>query len=779
MARKHPLSECESCPLQNEQMAPTSGPKDAKIALVSRSPGRYDTTYGKPFSGPAGKVLNHMLERNGHNRDDILLTNLVLCYSDDPPKEAIRACSARLRSEISGANTVIVAGTEAVREFIGPVSIQKARGIEHTKGKSTQKIIATNNPAAVLYDSDSFPNLVEDFKLALDPPPPVVYPEVEIFTSERKCVEFVKSITDYDGQIATDIEGHSPHVECIGFALTPDKAYVIPRRILVDVLPELKIALESSTRWLWHNGVYDCKVLRRNGINARISNDTFPLSYVLDERTSGVHGLSYLSRTQLGWLNYEPESVEHYKETGELPSDPDELHTYNGYDCVATLQLFDLLSPKAVADNVWELYETQHLPRMNAFVDIELRGFCYDHRAAADLNEEIVLPEIRRLKKEMGEIVGLEFFSPASPKQVSAFVYDTCGLSHGLKNTKKRKFDRSFSDPVRVEVLEGRFNCKPRYKDKLLTFAKLHDDWAEVDKQRGTYIEGLIKLVQDGEDKLYCEFNTCGTVTGRASGRRPNFQNITRTERGVVPAIRTLFKPSPGNVLIQADYSQAELRVIAQLSQDSELLSIYRDTDRSLHKETAAAFYGENYTKDEYVKSKNINFGVPYGQSAFAFAQMYNMPQDEAQAYIDNWFRKFPKVGEWIASVHKKILNDNFVVNPFGRKRRFYLITEENYGDVLREGVNQLPQSTASDFTLDSLCKLNREGVPIISTVHDSIIADVPQSESMDVALRMKEVMEAAPATLIGWKNIPFKVDISISDISWGNVEEIEVGVGT
>lgn len=770
---KHPLAKCSECPLEHERMTRTSGPTNAKVALVSRSPSKHDLTYGKPFSGASGNVVDHMLNRNGVNRRDILCTNLVLCYTEDPPKDAIEACRPRLQDELKNAETIIAAGAEAVKELIGNMSIIKARGLEHTS--TGKRIIATKNPAAVLYDSDSFPDLVEDFKLALDPPPPVTYPTVHIFDLVSDAKTFLKDITDHSSIIATDIEGHSPHVECVGFALSPDKAYVIPRKILVEVLDELKTAYESSTKWLWHNGVYDCKVLRLNGINATIHHDTFPLSYVLDERTEGVHGLSYLSRTQLGWNNYEPETVEHYKTTGQLPDDIDELHTYNGYDCAATLQLFSLLEQRAIDDCVWELYETQMIPRMNAFVDIELRGFHYDHIAAADLNEEVVYPEIAKLKTQMATLVGLEFFNPASTKQTQAFVYDVCGLSHDLKDRKKQKFQHSFSDPVRVEVMEGRFTCKPRYRDKLVEFTKLHDLWAEVEKQRSTYIEGLIKLVNKETGKLYCEFNPCGTVTGRASGRKPNFQNITRTERGVVPAIRTLFKPSPGNVIIQADYSQAELRCIAQFSQDPDLLAIYRDSSRSLHKETAAAFYGDNYTKDEYVKSKNINFGVCYGQSAFAFAQMYAMPKEEAQAYIDNWFAKFPKVLKWINDVHLTINKDNYVVNPFGRKRRFYLITEENIGDILREGVNQLPQSTASEFTMDSLCKLNAEGIPIISTVHDSIIVDAPQEQAMDIALLMKDTMEAAPAKLIGWDNIPFKVDISISDISWGNVEEIDL----
>lgn len=771
--RKHLLAECEVCPLQKERCAPSRGPENAKIALVSRSPGVNDVSNGKPFSGPSGQVLDYMLRSNEVEREDVLVTNLVLCYAEDnPPKDAINACRPRLLSEVASAETIIAAGVEAVKEFIGAKSISSARGIEHKKDE--KRIIATSNPAAVLYDSDAFPYMVEDFRLALNPPPDPIYPEVKVYDSASAGKKLLTSLLKTDGIIATDLEGYFDRIECAGFSTSPGKAHVITRRAIVANWELFKKVYESPKSWLWHNGVYDTKLLKWNGINCNIVHDTFPLSYALDERTEGVHGLKFLARTHLGWKNYSPDEIDEFFETGKLPEDPTTFYDYNGYDCAGTFQLYPILKAKAEKDNVWNLYKTLMIPFMNALRDIEMRGFHYDHIAAADLNEELVIPELRRLKREMSKIVGLEFFNPASHKQVSAFVYDTCGLQHGLKSTRKQSYERSFADPVRVEILADRYMAIPKWKEPLKKFAELHDTWAEIDKQRGTYIEGLIKLVKD-DGKLYATFNPAGTVTGRPSSRKPNFLNITRTGRNIVPAIRTLFKPSPGNVLVQSDYSQAELRVIAKLSKDNDLLSIYRDSKRSLHVETATAFYGKDYTKDQYVKSKNINFGVCYGQSAFMFAQMYHMDREEAQAYIDAWFEKFPKVLEWIKATHVIINKEQYLVNPFGRKRRFHLITEENLQDTLREGVNFLPQSTASDFTEHAVVELNLLGVPIINTVYDSIIADVPKNMAEETALLMKEVMEKQASEKLDWDDIPFRVDISMSDSSWGEVEEVEL----
>lgn len=770
--KKHPIADCENCPLREERMANTVGPKDAKVAIVSRAPGYHDVTHGRPFSGPSGQVLDYLFKSNEVDRKDVITTNLVLCYSEDPPKAAINACRPRLESEIESVETIIAAGVEAVKEFTDAKSIKTARGLEHKRGE--QRVIATSNPAVVLYDSDSFPNLVEDFRLALNPPPPVTYPNVIICDTKLTGKKLLEKLMLHDGIIATDLEGRNDHIECAGFAIEGDKAAVLTRRAIVENWHLFKEFYESDKQWLWHNGIYDVKLLKRNGILSRIVDDTYAMSYVLDERTQGVHGLKYLARTQLGWKNYDTEAIEEYFETGKLPDNIEEFYNYNGYDCAATFQLFDLLEQRAKKDEVYDLYKHHMVPFFNAIVDIELRGFHFDHIAAADLNEEIVLPELRRLRNKMRKITGLELFNPASTKQVSAWAYDTCGLVHSLKSTRKRSFERAFSKEVRTEIAEDRFDCKPKFKEALKEFASSHASWAEIDKQRGTYIEGLIKLV--GEDgKLYASFNPCGTVTGRPSSRNPNFLNITRTGRNIVPAIRTLFKPSPGNVIIQGDYSQAELRVIAKLSGDKELQSIYQDTNRSLHKETATAFYGDDYTKEQYVRSKNINFGVCYGQSAFAFAQMYHMEREEAQAYIDNWFKKFPDVFAWIKDTHVRINKEQYLANPFGRKRRFHLITEENLNDTLREGVNFLPQSTASEFTVCAVVELNQAGVPIINTVYDSIIADVPEEDATEVAHLIKETMEKQPIIQINWDDIPFKVDISMSEKSWGEVEEIEL----
>jgi DNA polymerase-1 len=780
ISRKHPLAECESCPLWKADCATTTGPPDAKVAIVSRSPGKYDVQHGKPFTGPSGKVLDHLLKQNGLTREEVITTNVVLCETDDPPKEAIKACSTRLYSEIESCETIIAAGTEAVNLLTGYKTLHEARGFHHNRTSrrgTNQRVVATNNPAIVLRESDSFPDLVKDFKRAINPLPPPSLPTVSIPSIGEARSLLRTLLSNPPKTIAADIEGrgglsHRSELVCLGLSVSGTKAAVLGAEVIYDeeCFALTKRFLEQkNTKFVWHNGKYDVKVLRWNGIDARVDEDTMALSLALDERP-GVHSLEYMLMDQFGWPNYEPDEVKAFKKTGQIDN-LNLLYEYNGWDTAGTIQLLDKLKPLAEKDNVYKLYAEHLMPIYRAFVDVELRGFHYAVEEAADLNENFVLPKLRELTDILRAIAELHYLNPASSKQVAALWYDRWGLHHKLEKLRKKDKTRSVDHDVRMEIIGGRFRCNPGYSKRVKSFAEQMEIFSKINKQRGTYIEGLIERVL-GDGKLYTTFKF-GTVTGRSSSENPNFQNVTRSGHYGIPSMRSLFKPSPGCVIVQADYSQAELRCIAVFSGDRELNAIYKDSSRSLHKERALAFYGKDYTKDQYTQAKNQNFGITYGQSPEAFHQMYGIPIEEATAYNEAWWRDFPQIKKWTIDLGMEATTNGVVVNPIGRKRRFALITRQNKGEVEREAVNFKPQSTASEFTLASVVELNARGVPVVSTVHDSIVADVPENMAYEVGREMKEVMEAMPKKMLGWE-LPFLVDISIGP-NWGSVEEVEI----
>lgn len=786
--RKHPLAECESCPLVEARCAPTSGPADAKIAFVSRSPGRYDVIAKRPFAGPSGTVLDHLLRKHGVKRDDIITTNVVLCQTDDPPLEAIKACQPRLEQDIAGCDVVIAAGAEPTRVLTKYKSITSGRGFTITRmdhGRRTQqRVVVTNNPAIVWKDSDKYPDMVDDFRRAFNPPPPPVFPKVEIIDDEDKAISVVGQWlgTDFPFPIASDLEWAGRTITCSGFAARSDKAIVfgaVPWQS--DDFRRLAKSFYERTdvSFIWHNGKSDTKILIANGINGRIDHDTHLMSYALDERP-GYHALEYLLSSIFAWPDYEPQSVKNFKKNGvfdePIRRSEQELYKYNGWDTAGTFQLYNYFDPQLDVEGVRELYLLRLLRAARAFRSVELNGFPYDVEAALNLYDEYVIPRLYQLIESMHQISEHPLLNPRSPKQLQALIYGEWGLKHGLKDKGKKKLQTSVGKEVRKEIEDGRFLAHPLFKDKVVNFAHVYGIFQTIDKQRGTYIEGLVKrTLSDG--RIYCNFNVGGTVTGRPSSSDPNLQNITREGKEGIPGIRTLFLPPPGHVIIQADYSQAELRTCAKLSGSSSLLAIYRDSHRSLHKERAAAFYGEGYTKEEYVKSKNINFGVTYGQSAKAFAQMYHMPEREAQAYIDSWWAEFPDLLQWTREQKRLAHDPGYVVSPFGHKRRFHLITEDNVGDVEREAVNFLPQNVAAWLTILSMAELIEEyDLPVAASVHDSIVAFAPEDDYMEVACAMQTIMENQPVKQLGWQkdDITYLADVSVGE-NWGSVKEIEV----
>jgi DNA polymerase-1 len=306
-------------------------------------------------------------------------------------------------------------------------------------------------------------------------------------------------------------------------------------------------------------------------------------------------------------------------------------------------------------------------------------------------------------------------------------------------------------------------------------FTQTLDDFKALDTQRSRYLEGLV-LKRYPNGRIYTDFKIHGTESGRLSSANPNLQNITRTKEGL-PNIRSCFIPDAGCVFISGDLSQAELRTIAVLSGDETLRGIYLDSNRSLHKEVAAEFYGDDYTYEQYVRSKNINFGVAYWQSAFSFAQMYHMPQDEAQRFLDFWWDRFPDVWKWTKSIEQAVMTLGELQSPFGHKRRFYVIPADESArlHVVKEGINFLPQNIAANITLWALCNFaDRVDWSVAQpriTVHDSILVNCREQYVDEVAQLLQECMETAAKDAIGW-DFPYLAELSVGK-NWGSMQEL------
>ena len=810
--RKHPAAICEKCPFYNRSYAATTGPKDAKIAIVSRSPGHYEALAGKSFSGPSGKVLDHLLQIHGTSRDEVIATNVVLCQSDGTESGfalAQSCCEPRLEAEIANAETVIACGVEAVYSILGFTNISQNRGFVHdreTSNRRIQRVIVSSNPAVVVRDDANYPNLLRDFRLGLDPLPVPALPRVRWIDDLEEAKQAIREMDTMLNDmgpgtlIASDIEtrgvgehdglAHDSQIVCAGFAIRPERAVVFGEKVCgtKEGLEELwTLWHRTDCQYLWHNGKYDVKILRVNGVDARVDEDSMLLSWCLDERPgdpesgAGGHSLEWLLKDELGWPKYEPASVRAFKKTGQLPDLRSrlDLYEYNGFDTAGSLALFRVLEARAKNDGVWERpYKSLLIKLSETLARVELQGNLYDADKACDLLEYEVYPKLQQQKVVLRQISGKPKLNPNSPKQLETLLYDDWGIIHALMRPKIERLGKRSTDKwVREAMLLGLYETSLDANGRMAIdqFTQTLDDFKSLDTQRSRYLEGLV-LKRFPNGRIYTEFKIHGTESGRLSSANPNLQNITRTKEGL-PNIRSCFLPDPGCVFISADLSQAELRTIAVLSGDTNLQSIYLDTQRSLHREVAAAFYGEDYTYEQYVRSKNINFGVAYWQSAFSFAQMYHMPQKEAQEYIDYWWARFPKVWEWTKAMERQVMEVGEIQSPFGHKRRFYVIPADESArlHIVKEGINFQPQNIAANITLWALCDFGDRvdwsiAQPRI-TVHDNIVVNCRESHVDEVGALLKDCMERAAKEAIGW-DFPFLAELSVGP-NWGELHEL------
>jgi DNA polymerase-1 len=738
----------------------------------------------------------------------------VLCQSDGQESGFARAeacCQPRLEAEIANAATILACGREAVQLVTGASNIASNRGYVHNikspvSGKA-QRVIVTTNPAVVVRDDATYPEMVRDFRLALDPLPEPKLPKVRCIDDIDEARQVIPEMLEMmRGQlIASDIEtrgvgegventglSHTAQIVCAGFSTRAERAVVFGESVcntgdfMRDILSKLWEL--DNCKYLWHNGKYDVKILRTHGINARVDEDTMLLSWCLDERPgdpesgAGGHSLEWLLKDELGWPRYEPASVKAFKKTGIIENvrDRNDLYVYNGFDTAGSLGLFEVLKARAIHDNVWDRpYKSLLIRLSEALTRIELEGNLYDVDRACDMLELEVWPKLKEQTASMRQIAQRPALNPNSPKQLETLLYDDWGVQHDLVRPKIEKIGKRSTDKwVREAMLLGLYRSKHDGnggRAAIDRFARLLDDFKSLDTQRSRYLEGLV-LKRFPNGRIYTDFKIHGTESGRISSANPNLQNITRTKEGL-PNIRSCFIPDPGCVFISADLSQAELRTIAVLSGDTNLQAIYTDTGRSLHKEVAAEFYGADYTYEQYVRAKNINFGVAYWQSAFGFAQMYHMPREEAQGFIDFWWKRFPQVWEWTKQVEKEVMEVGELQSPFGHKRRFYVIPADESARIhtIKQGINFRPQNVAANITLWALCnicdKLDWSRAQPRITIHDSILVNCREKYVDEVASLIKVEMELAAKEAIGW-DFPYLADLSVGS-NWGDMHEL------
>ena len=485
---------------------------------------------------------------------------------------------------------------------------------------------------------------------------------------------------------------------------------------------------------------YDLEVLRNYDIELKGKMwDTMIAHYLIQPELR--HNMDYMAEI---YLNYQTIHIDeligakgkNQRSMREL--DPKEVYEYAAEDADITLQLKNKLEPELKQQGVEKLFYEIEMPLMPVLAEMEMTGVCLDTDSLSETSKQLT-QRMLDIEQRIYELAG-EHFNIASPKQVGDILFDKLKIIDKAKKTKKGQYVTS------EEVLQ-----QLRHKHEIVGLILDHRG---LKKLLGTYIEALPKLINPRTGHIHTSFNQTITATGRLSSSDPNLQNIPiRGEDG--KEIRKAFIPEPGCLFFSADYSQIELRVMAHLSQDPQMIEVFRE-GKDLHAATAANIYKkpiEEVTRDERTKSKRANFGIIYGITVFGLAERLDIPRDEAKMLIDGYFDTFPQVHDYMEKSKEVARQQGYVTTLFGRRRYLPDINSANSvvrGFAERNAINAPIQGTAADIIKVAMIhifqRFKTEGIKskMILQVHDELNFSVYPDEKEKVEHIVLEEMQNA-----------------------------------
>jgi len=683
----------------------------------------------------------------------------------------VDACNDRLVAEIEHVNprVIVILGGTAIRAVIGP---DEKRGIKELRGQRLWSdrfhcfVLPTYHPVAVL----RMPSLFSDFgrdmqkietllKLPLEAPK-TAPPRFEVVETYERAMQFCEFLS-WQSYVSCDIETDYVERGCnlisVGFSWADGVAVILPRRLfnIPGVLAALQKVVDLPTLHLiFHNGKFDVEHMAISlGLRVRVDEDTLLMHYCIDER-EGTHGLKALAREYLDAPDWEAD-IRKYLPKRSLPFStiPETvLFQYQSYDCDYTRKLFHLFQKMLEEEGTERPYRTILIPASEAFTHIENHGIRIDRAYITQLRDEMG-PKIQALGDELHDMamdLGLEpsripggKLNPNSPMQLQIVIYDLlhCPPFAGSRTTS-------------IDALAA-------YRERHPFIGKLLE-YRQVQKLYSTYVTGFLDKL-DVNDHVHPDYMLFGTVTGRLSARNPPMQTIPRKS---IFSIKRMFIAEPEHVFFEADYSQLELRVAAHITQEPALLDAFTN-GLDIHRRTAADVFHKAYadvTDDERYIAKLTVFGILYGRGAYSLATgEMNCGVEEAQAYIDAFFKRMPKLRAWTYEIADRAIQDGYVQSLFGRKRRFPFVHPDTIAEIQRQAVNTPIQSPASDICLLALIRLHNELTArkwgyVHFSVHDSIAGSVRADVQTEAIALVRSIMETPPFE----SNVPFKVDIKV-----------------
>ena len=601
--------------------------------------------------------------------------------------------------------------------------------------------LAAENPAA---GGEPAPEAAEPL-FATAATTPHEYRLVESADELRRVVDTLLRCTEFcfDTE-TTGFDLFNDRIVGLSLAVVPHQAWYVPFTAEVeaeyaDIIRPLFEAEQIAK--IGQNIKFDLMVLRRLGVALRGRlNDTMILHYLLDPESR--HNMNALAER---YLNYHPIEIETLIGRGARQLTMDQVAVtrvaeYAAEDADITLQLKQALWPEVERMGLQSLYSEIEEPMIGVLADIETAGVRIDSAALAEYAVELNA-RLAGLEAEIRTLAGEPTLNINSTRQLGEVLFGKLRIAEKPKMTRTKQFCTD------EEYLQG-FAHKHRIVDAVL-------EYRGVKKLLSTYVEALPQLVNPRTGRIHTSFNQAVTATGRLSSTNPNLQNIpVRDELG--RRIRRAFIPSDDDhLLLSADYSQVELRLMAHLSGDESLIAAFEHGE-DIHAATAARLFHKSLdevTPEERRRAKTANFGIIYGISAFGLSQRLEIPRGEAKELIEGYFATYPKVKEYMDRVVEQARCDGFVSTIFGRRRYLNDIASRNAvarGLAERNAVNAPIQGSAADIMKIAMIEVSRrfaaEGIrsKVILQVHDELVVDLLREEQERVTRIVTEAMESA-----------------------------------
>jgi len=630
-----------------------------------------------------------------------------------------------------------------IRKFLGEEYLSTTN--ENDQGDLFQKTAAETTSSVASYDEGTVDYTLIDTEEAL-------HTLVEHF-KEKQTLCFDTETTGTDPMKATLLG--------ISLAAVAGSAYYIPveekdgRGLPIEsALDTLRPLFESGKKLIAHHYKYDQLMLERYGISPKCTIfDTMIAAYLLDPNQK----LKMDSLSEK-YLSYKPVPIENLigkgkKQKSMQDVDMDTLYIYACEDADITYRLYEILSEKLEEHQLQEIAEDIEFPLIPVLSQIERNGMLLD-REMLDVFSDMLQKDLKEIQAEIYEKAGTEF-NINSPKQLGEVLFEKMELPAG-KKTKTGQYSTAES------VLSKLAN---EYEVPALVL-----DYRSISKLDSTYVSALPKLIHPKTGRIHTDINQHIAATGRLSSSNPNLQNIPiRTKRG--REIRKAFIAEDGYQILSADYSQVELRVIAHISEDEAMKQAFQNNE-DIHSRTAKEIFGldslDEVTSDHRRKAKEVNFGIPYGVSAYGLSSRLGISNNEGKEMIEQYFERFPGVQEYINETKAFAREHGFVKTLLGRRRFIRDIQSRNWNVrsfAERTAINTPIQGTAADIIKIAMIDIHDElqslgcKTRMILQVHDELLFEIHEDELEELSELIKTNMEGAFEL-----DVPLKVDMGVAD---------------